>query len=248
MGEGFIDIVILGMIAAFLIYRLRSVLGRRTGHQRPREQQNHPYAGAPKPSQDRPDNVVDLPGRDRSRQTPPPPPLEGHVADSGVEHGLTQIKIADPSFDERSFLEGAQAAFGMIVEAYANGDTGTLRPLLSDDLYDAFSQAIRERLQHNESLETTIERMKDVTLVDAKMEARHAVVTIKFVTDQINVTRDAQGEVVDGDPDKATEVVDLWTFSRNTRSTDPNWLLVATATPEDGEDAVEDGTPSGGSA
>jgi predicted lipid-binding transport protein (Tim44 family) len=236
------------MIAAFLIYRLRSVLGRRTGHQRPREQQNHPYAGAPKSGQERADNVVDLPGRDRARQAPPPPPIEGHTADSGVDQGLTQIKIADPSFDDRQFLEGAQGAFAMIVEAYANGDTGTLRPLLSDDLYDAFSQAIRERLQHRESLETSIERMKDVTLVEAKMEAQHAVITVRFVTDQINVTRDAEGEVVDGDPETATEVVDLWTFSRNTRSDDPNWLLVATATPEDGEEAEEDGAPSGGSA
>lgn len=228
MGEGFIDIVILGMIAAFLIYRLRSVLGRRTGHERPRHQ-NQPYGGPGKPGGDRSDNVVDLPGRDR--QAPPPPPVDAPVADAGVEHGLTQIKIADPSFNERQFLEGAQAAFGMIVEAYAAGDTGTLRPLLSDDLYDAFSEAIRDRLQRNETLETELKRMKDVTLVDARMDGRHAFVTVKFVTDQINVTRDAQGEVVEGDPDEAAEVVDLWTFSRNTRAADPNWLLVETATP-----------------
>lgn len=221
MGEGlyFIDILIFAMIAAFLVFRLRNVLGRRTGHEQRRPNPYSPPGQAP--AEPVKDNVVTMPGRD------------GQDAETraGSRHGLTQIRIADPSFDPNGFIQGAKAAFGMIVEAFARGDTATLRPLLSDDLYDEFSAAIRDRLAAGTTLETTVEEMRSAEILEGRVEGRTAMVTVKFVTRQINVTRDAEGEVVDGDQNQPVEVTDIWTFARNTRSTDPNWTLIETATP-----------------
>ncbi len=196
-----IEIVILAMIALFLVWKLGSVLGRRTGHER------HPDSmiGADKHERrangaSDGDKVVPLPGRQGAETAAdiPPPKVE-----PGVSQGVTQIRIADPSFDPASFAKGAGTAFGMVVTAFAEGDT----------------------------LENTIEAIKSTEIVDARMEGRTAFVTVKFVSSQINVTRNADGEVTDGDPETAVDVTDLWTFARNTRATDPNWTLVETDTP-----------------
>lgn len=222
MGEGlyYIDILIFAMIAAFLVFRLRNVLGRRTGNE---QQRPNPYAGARSAGEPVKDgNVVTLPSRDGS---------DVEASRDGGRYGLTQVRIADPSFNPRSFLEGARLAFGMIVEAFAKGDTATLRPLLSDDLYDEFSEAIRNRAARRETLETRVEEMRDAEIVEGRVEGRTAMVTVKFVTRQINVTRDEDGAVIEGDADRPVEVTDLWTFARNVRSTDPNWTLVETAAP-----------------
>ncbi|HYC03942.1 MAG TPA: Tim44/TimA family putative adaptor protein [Azospirillaceae bacterium] len=235
MGEGFyfIDILIFGMVAAFLIYRLRSVLGRRTGEE---QQRPNPYAtppgqqgpGVPPP---RPtaladdDRVVPLPGRGPVTEPPPGDGLPTSLAD-----GVRQIQTADPTFQEKHFLQGAHAAFEMIVDAFARGDTAALRPLLADTVYDNFAEAIRARQAAGETLETRIHETEAVDLAEARLDGRTAFCTVRFTTQQTNVTRNAAGEVIDGEEDKPVEVVDLWTFSRNTRSRDPNWVLVETRT------------------
>jgi predicted lipid-binding transport protein (Tim44 family) len=144
---------------------------------------------------------------------------------------LAAIAAADPSFDEKTFLNGAKAAFGMIVEAYARGDLDTLRPLLSDEVFANFSDAVAARKKAGETLETRIERMSDADIVEADLDGSTAVITVRFATEQTNVTRDAAGTVLDGDPAKPEEVVDLWSFARNTRSRDPNWTLIETRVP-----------------
>lgn len=235
MGDDFelLRILIFAAIAAFLVLRLRSVLGRRTGEE---QERRSPFSGS-RPSSDhgsereasdRHDNVVTMPDRNRHDSELETAEEEGSQS---LAAGLSRIRNADPSFDAGQFAHGARRAFAMIVEAYARGDTGTLRPLLSDDLYDAFSAAIRERLNQGETLETRVLQMKAADVLEARMEGRTALVTVKFVTDQTNVTRGPDGEIVDGDPDEPTEVVDIWTFARNTRASDPNWLLVETRTP-----------------
>lgn len=228
MGDGFyfIDILIFAVIAAFLVYRLSGVLGRRHGEER---QRANPYVG---PRQGEPrghdagDNVVPLPERARA--------VEASAAGDEpipLAQRLERIRAADPNFDEKHFLRGAQAAFEMIVDAFARGDTATLRPLLSDEVYDNFAAAIRAREAAKETHETRIEQIQDIDILDARLEGRTAYVTVKFVSEQMNVTRDADGQVVDGDPERAIEVIDIWTFARNTRSRDPNWLLIETRTP-----------------
>jgi predicted lipid-binding transport protein (Tim44 family) len=224
MGESFqfFDIILFAMVAAFLVLRLRSVLGRRTGN----EQRRDPFARPPAPPAPAPgpasDNVVSLPDRGKSAAPevePGPLPLAT---------GLKQIHAADQSFDENGFLHGARGAFEMIVGAFAAGDTATLRPLLSDDVYDSFNEAIRARTAQHETHETRLVAIDTVDLVEAGLDGRTAVVTVKFISQQINVTRAADGSIVDGDPERVVEKTDFWTFARNTRSSDPNWQLVAT--------------------
>ena len=222
----FFDIIILAMIAGFLILRLRSVLGRRTGHERPPPEDvlNHRR-------QDAGDgNVVELPDRGRRDEDVAP---ESQTIDESnpAAAGLTQIQIADNSFNPKEFAQGARSAFEMIVHAFATGDTGTLRNLLSDDVFDNFSSAIKARLEAAETLETTVIGVKSADIIDARLDGRQAFVIVKFVSEQVNVTRDAEGHVIDGDPNHVSEVTDLWTFSRNTRSRDPNWKLVETRSP-----------------
>ena len=224
------EIVILAMVALYLVWKLGSVLGRRTGDEQQRQDAvtlSKKPNGTAKGTGDK-DKVVPISGRKE------PAISAGTIttkAEPGVELGIAQIRAADGSFDPTGFAKGAGAAFQMIVAAFAEGDTGSLRPLLSDDLYDEFSEAIRARLASGDSMENRIEALKSSEIVDARMEGRTAFVTVKFLSSQINVVRNAEGEVTDGDPDKAIEVTDLWTFARNTRATDPNWTLVETDTP-----------------
>lgn len=219
----FIEIVIFAMLAAFLVFRLRSVLGRRTGNERPPfdpySRSGNNQAEAPEPGND--DTVVSLPDRSRPQQEPVDP------ADS-VAVGVAKIRDADPAFDGDQFLEGARAAFEMIVTSYAAGDRETLRPLLSDEVYENFAGAIIDRADKGHTLETTLVGIRDTAIVEASMDGRVAFVTVKFVSEQIEVERDSAGEVVGGDSSRVATVTDIWTFARNTRSRNPNWTLVAT--------------------
>jgi predicted lipid-binding transport protein (Tim44 family) len=221
-GFAFFDIVFFAMVAAFLILRLRSVLGRRSGNENPER-----WTTRPPPASGRgdADDVTRLPDRTGQAADTPAPGAAG----SPLEAGLTQIQVADPSFDPRGFIDGARSAFEMIVVSYAQGDTATLKPLLSDEVYDNFAAAIRSRQQAKHTLESTLVGIRSAEIVEARMDGRTAFVTVKFLTEQINVTRDASGKVVEGDPQAIATVTDIWTFSRNTRTRDPNWLLVATS-------------------
>ena len=212
------------MVAAVLVLRLRSVLGRRTGHERP---PTDPYSAKPKAEQaDNNDRVVALPKRGEPRK-----PADQAAASDPLEAGLTQIRIADNNFDPDQFAQGAKAAFEMIVTSYASGDRETLRPLLSDEVYENFGRAIDERAADKHTLETTLVAVRSSDILEASMDGRVAFLTVKFVTEQINVTRDDKGEVVDGDTSHVATVTDIWTFARNTRSRNPNWTLVATEAP-----------------
>ena len=153
--------------------------------------------------------------------TAPPP--------DAVAAGLERIRAADPGFDPAQFLEGARAAFEMIVGAFAAGDKARLRPLLSDEVYTPFAAAIDERTAAGETLETRIVGLKRLDITEAGLTGRLARVTVKFVSDQINLLRAHDGSVVDGDPDHAVEKTDFWSFTRDTRASDPNWVLEATA-------------------
>jgi predicted lipid-binding transport protein (Tim44 family) len=217
MGGGFqfFDIIFFALVAAFIILRLRSVLGRRTGHERPRPD---PFRPAPPETAERAPEVLP-PGASPASPAPAPGSLAA---------GIAQIKIADPSFDEPEFTKGARAAFEYIVAAFAAGDEEKLKPLLSTEVYDGFREAIQNRKTAGQTHETTIVRIRDVEVTGARMEGATAAITCRYVTEQINVTRDTAGQTVEGDPDRIAEVTDVWTYARNTRSSDPNWILVAT--------------------
>lgn len=238
MGNGFqfIDIILFAMIAAFLVFRLRNVLGRRDGHEggfhdhlkTDASQDNKPE------DEDDDDNVVQLSDRNRDDSWPmadddaPDDATSTARSNDPLTTGIMQIQQADSNFNPGEFMEGAAMAFEMILNAYAAGDTSVLKNLLSADVYGNFAQAIRDREQAGEILEDTLVDIKSADIVEAYLESRHATLTIKFVSEQVNVTRDENGDVVDGNPNAIITVTDFWTFSRDTRSKDPNWMLVAT--------------------
>jgi predicted lipid-binding transport protein (Tim44 family) len=226
MGESFqyIDIILFAMIAAFLILRLRSVLGRHRDDGRPPNKSYESPRSVPNE-----DAVVALPDRSEGRRTgrraePPTPDLSATPFDAAI----TQMRIADPRFDLPEFVAGARTAFEMIVEAFAKGDRKTLESLLAPEVYDNFERAISERESQNHTLENTLIRVVSAEATDAELDGSVASITMKIVSEQVNVTKNASGEVVDGNPNHITEVTDIWTFARDLRSRDPNWKLVAT--------------------
>ena len=233
MGNGFqfLDIIFFALIAAFLVLRLRSVLGRRDGFDgRGQKGRGHDPFGLGRPRQEADnENVIPLPERDE------PGAFEEIVNGDADEEeatpvaaGLAQIRRVDPSFDIEEFLVGARTAFEMIISAFASGDTETLESLLSRDVYGNFADAISKREDAGNSLETVITAIRASEIVEAYMDGSNATITVKFVSDQINLVRDDEGRIKEGDPETPAEVVDFWTFARNSRSRDPNWALVAT--------------------
>ncbi len=216
-------------LAIFIFIRLRSVLGQRTGRERP---PYDPYstrdARAPLG-----EKVVTLPTRNAESVSRPAEPVQdrwkGIAADgSAVAGGLDAIAAADRSFDAVSFVAGARQAYEMIVNAFATGDRKSLKNLLSRDVYDGFETAIRDRESKGETIENKFVSLDNADIISAELRNNTAQVTVQFVSQLISATRDKAGNVIDGSPDKVTEVTDVWTFARDVTARDPNWKLVAT--------------------
>jgi predicted lipid-binding transport protein (Tim44 family) len=228
MGEGFqfIDIILFALVAGFLILRLRSVLGRRDGHQ---SRAPDPFAPPPKGGSTE-EKVVHLPERnaDEAAAKKGEPPFAATGARGPLETGLTQIAIADPRFNPDEFLSGARIAFELVLNAFAAGDANALKPLLSPEVYANFVESIRQREEAGQRFETKLVSLKSAEITEAYMAGRTAHVTVTFVSQQISAVYDAQGDLIEGDPAEITDVTDTWTFARDTRSSDPNWALVAT--------------------
>ena len=229
MGSGYVDVVVFALIAIFVGLRLRSVLGRRTGNELPPSQFGR-FGGSPRPGQSGgPDGSV-VPLRPNSS-----PIIEGSavpVADP-VAAGLARIQALDPSITAEGFAEGARSAFAMILDAFAKGDEPALRPLLADETFQNFVQVIRQRHEAGETCDNHLVRIASADIVEADLAGRMARITVRFVTQQVIVVKDAHGAVVEGDPAKQVQVTDLWTFARDPQSRDPNWALVATRSPDE---------------
>jgi predicted lipid-binding transport protein (Tim44 family) len=227
-----ITTIIFLALAVLIFLRLRSVLGQRTGRERP---PYDPYSArdAVRPTSN--DNVVALPGRGGETPQKPAEPVEPAerwkgIAEAGsaVAAGLDAVVKDDPSFDAKQFVGGARAAYEMIVLAYAEGDRRTLKNLLSREVYEGFEKAIRDRETRGDKAEARFVSIDKSDIIGADLKARTAQVTVRFVSQLISVTRDRNGNVIDGSPEKVTDVTDVWTFARDVSSRDPNWKLVAT--------------------
>jgi predicted lipid-binding transport protein (Tim44 family) len=220
-------------LAVFIFLRLRSVLGQRTGSERP------PYdRAAPNVVQRTQDNnnVVPMPGAVID-QAPLAPSADVAPADrwkgltepgTPLAAGLDAIVAQDSSFDPRHFLSGARGAYEMIVLAFANGDRRALKDLLSGEVYESFETVIKDREKHEQKTETRFVSIDKAELVGAEARDRAAQLTVRFVSQMISVTRDKTGAIVDGNADKVADITDVWTFARDTSSRDPNWKLVGT--------------------
>ena len=219
-------------LAVFIFLRLRSVLGQRTGRERP---PYDPYSARDTVRGSAGDKVVALPGRRVETPVQPTPIIEPSerwkdIAPPGsaVANGLDAIVAGDPTFDPKHFIAGARGAYEMIVTAYAEGDRHILKNLLSREVYDGFESVIREREERKETAETRFVSIDTTDITAAELRGRAAQITVRFVCQLVSVTRDRSGNVIDGSPDKVTEVTDIWTFARELSSRDPNWKLVAT--------------------
>jgi predicted lipid-binding transport protein (Tim44 family) len=222
-------------LAVFIFLRLRSVLGQRTGRERP---PYDPYSARDAVRSSSTDNVVALPGRAADGAQKPAEPAEAvdpaerwrGIAEPGstVAAGLEAVAGEDKSFEPKHFVTGARAAYEMIVTAYAEGDRRSLKNLLSRDVYEGFETAIRERETRGEISETRFVSIDKSDITGAELRGHTAQVTVRFVSQLVSTTRDKNGAVIDGSPDKVTEVTDVWTFARDVSSRDPNWKLVAT--------------------
>ena len=219
-----VEIVILAMIAAFLGLRLYSVLGRRAEHEEepiPGRIEGKPNAGgasaAPSPRQPAERQQQGQNAALRQRDLP--------AVSASVERGLRAIAAADRQFDAFAFLDGSRSAYRMILEAFWRGDKDELRQLCDGDVYESFASAIDARLAAGETLDNRLIRIEEATISAAAFEAPLAKVTVRFRADIAAVTRNADGHVIAGSLDDAIEVINIWSFSRNVASPDPDWLL-----------------------
>lgn len=222
------------LVAAVVIFlQLRNVLGRRTGNERP---PFDPYTAARtgdkgKEAAKSTENVVSLPRKRAAAEANEEAyKAVDAVAAAGTDlnKGLRAIKDADPSFEPKSFLDGAKMAYEMIVMAFADGDRKTLKNLLSREVFDGFVAAIADRESRSEKIQSSFVGIDKAEIVSADMKGSEAHITLRIVSELISATRDSAGTVIDGDPETVAEVKDVWTFARDTRTRDPNWKLVAT--------------------
>ena len=217
-SSGFpIDLVLFGMIAAFLVLRLRSILGRRTGFER-----QAPPSQPPQPARAAAGPVIE------GRAEPAAPAAPQVVPDAASPTGqvLARMRDIDQTFDPARFLAGVDQAFRMILAGFAAGDRSTLRALLSDDTYQAFEQAISNREAAGETQVSEIKAIQQLAIEQAELKGRSGLITVKIISDQISYTKDSNGKPLTG-TDAVTEITDLWTFERDLSKQDPTWRLIA---------------------
>ena len=220
MGDyGFIDIVLFAMIAAFLILRLRSVLGKHRNSGEGKSNLGlHTLTQSHKTDKQ--------PAEGDSKEESKIEPQNSEKDNDGVD--LVEIQGAIPGFEKGDFLAGVRAAFEIIVNSFSSGDKEKLAGLLSDEVFNNFSSAITDRERLGHVSESSLIRIIDTVLLEANISDGSVLLTVKILSEQINATKGEQGEVVDGNPDLVLEVADIWTFSKEIESPDPNWRLVAT--------------------
>lgn len=232
------------VIAVIVFLKLRSVLGRRTEDDEARIERYRSQRAAHQQQQGPQSDgkIVTLPRRDRDDARPAEvaPANVPNEADrdlkmtkfaggnAALSQGLIQIGRADTGFDPAEFMNGAKAAYEMIVQGFANSDRKLLSDLLSAEVFSGFMQAIQGRDDARETVEQSFVGIKSADMIEAEMKGGSAQVTVKFVSEIISAIKSASGDIVSGDPKRIKEVTDVWTFARDVRARDPNWKLVAT--------------------
>jgi predicted lipid-binding transport protein (Tim44 family) len=212
-GFAFFDIIIFAMLAIYLVFQLRRVLGRKTGMEKPPTNE----FTEEKESTSQHENIIPL--------------HDGNQEQTVTASGIARLRQLDTNFNEREFISGSRSAFTWIVSAFADGDAMKLEPLLGPKLFKSFDQAIQERVAAGQKLETNIVSIKSAQIDEVSVEGNTASVTVEFVSDQIKVVRDTEENIIDGDPDIIENLTDLWTFNRDVTSPNPNWILTRTETP-----------------
>lgn len=215
MNSSLIQLLVLAGIAVFLILKLKSVLGTRDGFEKPPASLEDA-----RPVKRKGFEVIEG-GPDRD--------ITDHVAaDSPAAKALASMKAAEPGFSVTEFLGGARGAYEMIVMAFERGDVESIRAFLAPDVYDSFAEAVSVREEQGLTIESNFVGIRELALHDASFEHGEGEVAVRFVGELTSVVRNKLGEVIEGSPTEVKRQRDIWTFSRQMGSSDPNWLLVAT--------------------
>lgn len=233
-----VEIIVLAAVAGFLFLRLRDALGTKTGQENPEEwfgKNGAPRRGMDPSTQEQPDTVVQFPGRDTPPQAQPRPDDHSDIESiTDLEGPLGQTLVAakriEPDFNATRFIEGARAAYEMILMAYETGDKDTLRPLLAGDVMESFEGAIDSRREQGLSVDARFIGLRSSKIVDARLDDATDIIQIgmRYDAEMIVAVRDANGEIVEGDPETVRRMNDFWTFERKLGSDDPSWVLVET--------------------
>ena len=203
----FIDIIIFAIIAIFLVYRLKSILGQNSDGN---EQNNKIDIGKKNFS-----NVVKLGNK------------QSNINENKTIKDI--IFINDPTFNEKEFLKGAQNFFEMVIDSFVKGDLKNIEMYIDDKLIKNFKVVIDERLQEEESLKIKIIKIVSIHIKDVKKLKNFLRVSVLFESEQIKVLKDKKGKIIDGDQKNSIIVKDLWTFEKEIQSKDLNWILVETS-------------------
>jgi len=239
-----LEIVLYALVAAFLVHRLRSILGTRHGDERQRPNPFSSSSGRSSAEEEREqEKSFEVQAEEAYEQAlrevtePKKPEMDmaqiiddGLIKkDSGLEQALGEITAADAGFDVYGFAEGARAAFDIILEAYADGDLETLETLLSRNLFEDFEKAIRQREKDGLSLEMDVKDILSIQIVDARLAGTMVYITVDYEVEEKQILRDAKGKIIKGKKgEKFQKMHDIWTFARDTRSVDPAWMLIET--------------------
>lgn len=237
--DDFLDLptLIAIVVAVFVLFRLRSVLGTRTGNERPpidRSRSTPTEKSAANgeenvvPIRPRPTQAPDLDDERRARKLEAEIEQAAH-GDAGLAAGLRSVTEADPGFTPKSFLEGAKQAYEMIVTAFAEGDRQTLKNLLEKDVFESFARAIADREAAGHRNDFTFVGLPKIEISDAEFDKKNVLVTVRFHAEVVSAIRDAEGNLVEGNADQVQTIADEWTFARNPKSRDPNWKVVTTS-------------------
>lgn len=221
-------IILYALLAAFVLYRLWSVLGKRIGHE------ETPPARDPFENKN---NVVSLKTSQKMDQTADIDEEKQHWSDLSlseeVRSGLSAIRQADPNFSVIPFISGAKMAFEMIIEGFVGNDKDKLRPLLNDEVYQNYANAIDLREMTGETLDISIQSIRNVEILEAKLEKKTALVTVRFSSQQKIKSTDRDGKILSMSEDEGEQLTDIWVFARTVSSRDPNWIVIATLDEEE---------------
>ncbi len=230
-GLDIVSVIFLGIAVVIFLY-LRSILGSRTGNERPYNPDTSENTHT-----NRDDNVVSMPHQNRDIREPVPEQPEIDIAeqikkyapeDSALSDGLHDIANADNSFDPEQFMQGAERAYEMIITAFSDGDKRTLKKLLAKDVLSGFSAAIDERDNQGHTMSTQFIGFDNVAMLEAGLDNKQTEITVKFKSSLIRTVYGSEGEIIEGDEKEIDKVTDIWTFSRSASGRDPNWKLIAT--------------------
>ncbi|WP_019220810.1 Tim44/TimA family putative adaptor protein [Bartonella senegalensis] len=221
-------VLVLALVIMVVVFmQLRNVLGKRIGFEKP---PFDPYSGCSKKQieTETTDNIASFPHQANSQKNDFSE-IDAIAAEGSVlNEGLRALRRSDPHFSPQFFIKGAQVAYEMIVTAFAKGDRDQLKKLLSQDVFESFCAAIEQREKKQERVQFTFVGINKIEFVAAAMQEKEEFLTVRIVSEMISATYNEQGECIDGDPDAIVEIRDIWTFVRNSLSTDPNWKLFAT--------------------